>query len=66
MAGNALATHDLEAAYLRTALGQDIYTQELQPLGHYNHLDTINRVRYYGSISGFIRHEKLRDGIMAA
>ena len=66
MAGNALATHDLEAAYLRTALGQDIYTQELQPLGHYNHLDTINRVRYYGSISGIILHEKLRDGIMAA
>ena len=26
MAGNALATHDLEGAYLHTALGQDIYT----------------------------------------
>ena len=24
MAGNALATHDLEAALLRTALGQDV------------------------------------------
>ena len=45
LAGNALATHDLEAAYLGTALGQDIYTQESRPLGHYNHLDTINAVR---------------------
>ena len=29
LAGNALATHDLEAALLHTALGQDIYTQQL-------------------------------------
>lgn len=43
LAGNALATHDLEAAYLKTALGQNIYTQQSQPNGHYNHLDTINR-----------------------
>lgn len=35
LAGNALATHDLEAAYLGTALGQDIYTQESRPMGHY-------------------------------
>ena len=49
LAGNALATHDLEAAYLNTALGQNIYTQESQPNGHYNHLDTINRVRACGS-----------------
>lgn len=53
LAGNALATHDLEAAYLGTALGQDIYTQESRPLGHYNHLDTINAVRRYGSIPPF-------------
>lgn len=38
MAGNALATHDLEGAYLHTALGQDIYTQKSMPNGHYNHL----------------------------
>ena len=35
MAGNALATHDLEAAWLGTALGQNIYTTELQQNGHY-------------------------------
>lgn len=48
MAGNALATHDLEGALLHTALGQDIYTQVSMPNGHYNHLDVINRVRRSG------------------
>lgn len=64
LAGNALATHDLEAAYLNTALGQNIYTQESQPLGHYNHLDTINRVRHYGSVRNFIEGEKIDNGII--
>ena len=64
LAGNALATHDLEGAYLGTALGQDIYTQESRPNGHYNHLDLINRVRYYGSIPEFIRQEKIDNGII--
>ena len=64
LAGNALATHDLEGAYLGTALGQDIYTQEHRFNGHYNHLDTINRVRYHGSIREFIRAEGIDNGIM--
>ncbi|MBR4726902.1 MAG: hypothetical protein IK080_03330 [Clostridia bacterium] len=64
LAGNALATHDLEGAYLHTALGQDIYTQQPYPNGHYNHLDTINRVRYYGSIPEFIKQEGISDGII--
>ena len=64
LAGNALATHDLEGAYLRTALGQDIYTQQSMPNGHYNHLDTINRVRYYGSVAKFIEAEGISDGII--
>ena len=64
LAGNALATHDLEGAYLCTALGQDIYTQQSQPMGHYNHLDTINRVRYHGSIKAFIENEKIDNGII--
>ncbi len=64
LAGNALATHDLEGAYLGTALGQDIYTQKSYPNGHYNHLDTINRVRYHGSISEFIRKENIDNGII--
>jgi hypothetical protein len=66
LAGNALATHDLEAARFRTGLGQDIYTQELRPGGHCNHLDTINDVRRCGSISAAIRELQIADGVMAA
>lgn len=64
LAGNALATHDLEGAYLHTALGQNIYTQENQPNGHYNHLDLLNRVRYYGSVAKFIEAEHIDNGII--
>lgn len=64
LAGNALATHDLEGAYIGTALGQDIYTQQSMPNGHYNHLDTINRVRYHGDIKTFIEKENIDNGII--
>jgi len=64
LAGNALATHDLEGAYLGTALGQDIYTHISQPNGHYNHLETINRVRLHGSVGAFIREEGVDNGII--
>lgn len=64
LAGNALATHDLEGAYLHTALGQNIYTQKSQPNGHYNHLDTINRVRLDGGIHEFIEKENIDNGII--
>lgn len=64
MAGNALATHDLEGAMLHTALGQDIYTQESMPNGHYNHLDVINEVRRSGSIPQFVEDRDIHDGIM--
>lgn len=66
LAGNALATHDLEGAYKRTALGQDIYTQQSMPMGHYHHIDTINRVRLHGSIPAFIEKENIQDGIIHA
>ena len=66
MAGNALATHDLEGALLRTALGQDIYTQRAMPNGHYHHIDVINRVRACGSIPAFLAQYGIRDGIMHA
>lgn len=66
LAGNALATHDLEAARFRTGLGQDIYTQELRPGGHCNHLDILNEVRRCGSIPAALRELGLADGVMAA
>jgi len=64
LAGNALATHDLEGAYKKSALGQDIYTQQSYPNGHYNHIDTINRARYHGSIEKFIEVEGIDNGIV--
>lgn len=64
MAGNALATHDLEAALFHTALGQDIYTQRSQPNGHYHHLDVINKVRASGSIAQFIEDHHIDNGIL--
>ena len=66
MAGNALATHDLEGALLHTALGQDIYTQVSQPNGHYNHLDVINKVRRSGSIPQFIKDYNIDNGIISS
>ena len=64
LAGNALATHDLEGALLHTALGQDIYTQRSQPNGHYNHLDVCNKVRRSGSIPQFIEDYQIDNGII--
>lgn len=64
LAGNALATHDLEGALLHTALGQDIYSQISQPNGHYNHLDVINKVCKSGSMKQFIEDYNIKDGIM--
>ncbi len=66
MAGNALATHDIEAAHFGTGLGQNIYSQALQPLGHYNHLDILNEVRKSGSIKQALADMDIKDGIMYA
>ena len=64
MGGNAMATHDLEGGFLGTALGQNIYTQENQPMGHYNHLDLLNEVRAAGSTKKFIDEGHVKDGII--
>ncbi|MDO5027722.1 MAG: hypothetical protein Q4E36_00530 [Bacillota bacterium] len=64
LGGNAMCTHDLEGGFLNTALGQNIYTQENVPLGHYNHLDLLNEVRTTGSIKKFIEDGNVKDGII--
>ena len=64
LAGNALATHDLEAGVFETALGQHVYSQESVENGHYNHLDILNKVRRAGSIKAFIEEGNVKDGIM--
>jgi lysine-ketoglutarate reductase/saccharopine dehydrogenase-like protein (TIGR00300 family) len=66
LAGNALATHDLEASIFKTGLGQNIYTQVSEPGGHYNHLDTLNKARDAGTVEELIRRENIDDGIVAA
>ena len=66
LAGNALATHDVEGAIFGTALGQEIYTKQTTPLGHYRHLDAINRIRTAGSITQAVQSGIVRNGIMHA
>jgi lysine-ketoglutarate reductase/saccharopine dehydrogenase-like protein (TIGR00300 family) len=66
LAGNALATHDLEAGIFRTGLGQDIYTQRSSRNGHYNHLDTLNRARASGSTRALIESERIDSGVVEA
>ena len=66
LAGNALATHDLEAAIFRTGLGQDIYKQNPVFQGHYNHLDVLNMARAAGSIKGLVQAKGINDGVIHA
>lgn len=64
LAGNAMATHDLEGGLLGTALGQNIYTQESVLLGHYNHLDLLNEARRAGSIKNLLAEGNVKDGFI--
>lgn len=66
LAGNAMATHDLEGAIFKTALGQDIYTQAGFHNGHYHHLDVINKARSFDSLDQFINELNLGESIMGA
>jgi hypothetical protein len=66
LAGNALATHDIEAALFGTALGQDIYTKRHAYLSHYKHLDAVNTIRRIGSIKAAVESGIVKDGIMAS
>ncbi|NJB67161.1 lysine-ketoglutarate reductase/saccharopine dehydrogenase-like protein (TIGR00300 family) [Desulfobaculum xiamenense] len=66
LAGNALATHDLEAAMHSTALGQEIYTRRTAALGHYHHLDALNEVRRLGSMRAAMEHGLVKNGVMRA
>jgi hypothetical protein len=66
LAGNALAVHDVEASLFGTALGQEVYSKQASPLGHYHHLDAINRIRKIGSIEKGVLEETVSTGIMRA
>ena len=66
LAGNALATHDLEGALSGTALGQELYAKRTRALGHYLHLDALNLIRRVGSIKKAIDEGLIKDGVMRA
>ncbi|MDX2469265.1 MAG: TIGR00300 family protein [SAR324 cluster bacterium] len=63
-AGNALATHDIEAALLGTSLGVDLKTGQNQHLGNRHHLQAINKIRQLGGISQAVKQGVLTAGIM--
>jgi len=66
LAGNALATHDAEAALYGTALGQELYAKHPVPQGHYKHLDALNAVRKAGSLRKAITLGMINSGVMHA
>ncbi|MFC1815762.1 hypothetical protein ACFL0M_07420 [Thermodesulfobacteriota bacterium] len=66
LAGNALATHDVEGAIFGTALGQGLYSKRIVNLGHYKHLDAINTIRAAGSIANGVSRGLVKEGIMHA
>jgi len=64
LAGNALATHDIEGDLFGTALGCELYTKKGAYGGHYHHLDSLNRLRSIGSIEAAVQQELLASGVM--
>ncbi len=65
-AGNALATHDIEAALSGTSLGVDLTTGKNQHLGNRHHLQAINKIRQCGGIAEAVNQGVLNSGIMHA
>jgi len=64
LAGNALATHDIEQALFGTSLG--VYLDRGIPAeaGHAHHLRAINRMRRLGGIRPAVEKGELRAGVM--
>lgn len=65
-AGNALATHDIEAALLGTSLGVKLATGVPMATGHNHHLRAINAIRAAGSIRAAVDQGVLTSGVMHA
>jgi lysine-ketoglutarate reductase/saccharopine dehydrogenase-like protein (TIGR00300 family) len=64
--GNAIVTHDVEAALYGTSLGIDLKTGQPVEHGHRNHLRAINTVRAAGSLEEALKRGLLGDGIIAS
>jgi lysine-ketoglutarate reductase/saccharopine dehydrogenase-like protein (TIGR00300 family) len=65
-AGNALATHDIEAALFGTSLGVDLAKGSGVPHGHEHHIRAINTIRAAGSIAAAVERGVLTGGVMHA
>ncbi len=65
-AGNALATHDIEAALLGTSLGVQLETGVPTASGHNHHLRAINTIRAAGGIRQAVDKGVLTRGVMHA
>jgi lysine-ketoglutarate reductase/saccharopine dehydrogenase-like protein (TIGR00300 family) len=65
-AGNALATHDIEAALYGTSLGVDLTMGRGVDHGHEHHIRAINTIRRAGSIAEAVSSGVLTGGIMHA
>ena len=65
LAGNAVATHDIETAMFGTTLGMTGTGAPTQG-GHGKHMRAINRVRAAGSIKAAVEQGLIPDGIMRA
>lgn len=64
LAGNALATHDIERAMFGTSLGVDLDRGNPVEAGHEHHLRAINRIRRLGGIRAAVKKGELTKGIM--
>jgi lysine-ketoglutarate reductase/saccharopine dehydrogenase-like protein (TIGR00300 family) len=65
-AGNALATHDIEASLFGTSLGVDLAAGRGVEHGHEHHIRAINTVRREGSIAAAVASGVVTSGIMHA
>ena len=65
-AGNALATHDIEAALLGTSLGIRLSNGAPVATGHNHHLRAINAIRRAGGIRPAVEQGILTGGVMHA
>jgi lysine-ketoglutarate reductase/saccharopine dehydrogenase-like protein (TIGR00300 family) len=65
-AGNALATHDIEAALYGTSLGVDLSMGRGVEHGHEHHIRALNTIRKEGSIRAAVDNGVLEGGIMHA
>ena len=65
-AGNALATHDIEAALYGTSLGVDLALGRGVEHGHEHHIRALNTIRKAGSIAAAVDQGVLTGGIMHA